>query len=141
MYRNIVLTLAALGFWICIGIFGYTQYQKYKPMKIDESKFLNRLNGKWRRVSDNEEIEYLALPTNTFNVLNNKKGLIFYYYKEGDIQFSDISVSDSVNYIFTAKSLNDFGDDRSDVDIRIMNDSIFKAYNKYNTDTYIKIKQ
>lgn len=144
MYRNVILTIFAFGFWILIGIFAYTKYEAYKPIKIDESPYLNRLSGKWMRMSDNQKIEYLPSPTNIFSVLNTKYKndnyeFLGYLYKEGDIQFSDISLTDSTNNIFEADMKN--GDGTSYVNLRILNDTILKAYNTTILETYIKIKQ
>lgn len=143
MYRNIILTIVAIGFWILIGIFVYDRYQKYKPVKIDESPYLVKLQGKWKRVSDNQEVEYILPPTNIFSVLNSKYKdedfhFLGYFYKEGDIEFSDISLKDSVNNIFDVYMKNDNGN--FNVDLRILNDSTFKVYNDRILETYIKMK-
>lgn len=143
MYRNIILTIVAIWFWILIGIFVYDRYQKYKPVKIDESPYLVKLQGKWKRVSDNQEVEYILPPTNIFSVLNSKYKdedfhFLGYFYKEGDIEFSDISLKDSVNNIFDVYMKNDNGN--FNVDLRILNDSTFKVYNDRILETYIKMK-
>ena len=140
MYRNIILTIAAIGFWTLIGIFVYTKYEQYKPTKIDETPYLNKLRGRWKRVSDNQEVEYLQPPTNVFSALNSKYIGYFrgFEYREGDIIFSDISLTDSVNNIFEVYMKNENGN--SNVDLRILNDSTFKVYNDIILETYIKMK-